>query len=387
MVELMQKNKPLVFVVNCDWRDIFRTEQLEFKDKIKRDHLGLEQNNFFYLSFSHSKYESKFDNFTTAHIKTGSKIIKPLIDLRSLWSVFRVILNKGIRPDIYLTYDFGFLPSLWIARRIFGGKVVMILTNQPRIYSGTRKFGQIKYFYSAFLEKYFNFIPDYFMTINETMKSYLVDLGVSVDKIFIFSTDTINRDQEFINKAQKGRVKEKLGLSSEAKVILSVGRLESEKNYHNLIKLFSHLPKNYVLIILGNGSLLDSLVSLSDQLGVKDRIFFEGFVDRKEIWDYYSDADIFVLLSKAEALGMVFWEAMFMGVPVLGSSVSGIIETIGKDGFRGKLLEKSDNVEEFKEKVFFCIRDSVEKNMMIQEAKKFVSDKIKNDIVLNKFIK
>ncbi len=387
MIDYMKKNKPLVFVVNCDWRDIFRTEQEEFKDKIKRDHLGLDQNNFFYLSFSHSKYESKFDNFTTLHIKTGRRIIKPLIDLRSLWSVVKVILHKRLKPDIYLTYDFGFLPSLWLARKIFGGRVVMVLTNQPRIYSGTRKFGQIKYLYSAFLEKYFNFIPDYFMTINETMKSYLVNLGVSEDKIFIFSTDTINRDQEFINKAQKGRVKDKLGLSSETKIILSVGRLESEKNYHHLIKLFSHLPKNYVLIILGNGSQFSSLVELSKQLGVQDRLFFEGFVNRQEIWDYYSDADIFVLLSKAEALGMVFWEAMFMGVPVLGSSVSGIIETIGHDGFRGKLLEKSDNIEEFTEKVFFCIGDSVEKNSMIQEAKKFVSDKIKNEIVLNKFIK
>lgn len=387
MINLPKKSKPLVFVVNCDWRDIFRREPQEFKDKIRRDHLGLEQNIFFYLSFSKFKYEGEFDNFTTVHLKTSNKIIKPLIDLRSLWSVPRVIFTKGIRPDIYLTYDFGFLPSLWLVRKIFGGKIMMVLTNQPRIYSSTRNFGKIKSVYSACLEKCFNFIPDYFMTINDTMKSYLVDLGVSVEKINIFSTDTINRDYKFINKTEAGTVRVKLGLSKETKLILSVGRLEAEKNYHNLIKLFSYLPQDYVLIILGKGSLMDSLVDLADQLGVKGRVFFEGFVNRQEIWKYYLDADVFVLLSKAEALGMVFWEAMFMGVPVLGSSVSGIIETIGINELRGKLLQKDDNIAEFTEKIFFCVGDSEEKKRMVQEAKKFVVDKIKNEIVLNKFIK
>lgn len=381
---LVQNKGQLVFVVNCDWRDIFQTNPVEFIDKIKRDHLGLDENRFFYLSFSQTSYEKSFNNFRTKHINVGPKIIKPLIDFISLALVPGVVFRKKLRPDVWLSYDFGFLPALYLARLIWGGKVVMVLTNQPRIYSRTRKFGWFKSVYSSLLEKFFHHLPDYYMTINQTMQSYLEKLNVPRRKIFIFSTDTISRDKSFIVQAKKGEIRSKLRLAGKDKILLSVGRLEAEKNYHNLIKLFATLPENYILIILGQGSLLDSLIKLTQDLGVANRVFFEGFVNREKVWNYYLDADVFVLLSKAEALGMVFWEAMYMGVPVIGSDVLGIVETVGRDGDRGRIWSK--NEKDFRDQVLFCTTSSREKIAMIERARKYVDGQLANNISLNSII-
>lgn len=379
-------NRPLVFVVNCDWRDIFRTAPLEFEDKIKRDHLGLDRNNFFYLSFAKKEYKTTVKNYTTIHLKTCLGLVKPLLDLKALIVVPLIALHWHLRPTIWLSYDFGFLPALWLAKKFFGGKIVMVLTNQPRIYSRTRNLGMIKSVYSSVLERMFKSIPDQFLTINETMKSYLEDLNVPPSKISIFSTDTINRDRQFINKASKGQIRKKLNLSTDTKIILSIGRLEPEKNFSKLITLFSELPSDYVLIILGQGQLLPTLLQEVKSQKLEGRVFFEGFIDRENIWYYYLDADVFVLISLAEALGMVFWEAMALGIPVLGSTAPGIVETIGHDKDRGRLWAENEGIAGFKEKIEFCVGQSPEKEQILVRAKAFVEEKIKNDITLNDVI-
>lgn len=375
-----------VFIINCDWRDIFRSEPQEFEDKLRRDHLGPERNQFFFLSFAKVNYEVESKNYTTVHQKTYLGAIKPLLDLKALVTAWFVVWRRGWKPDIWLTYDFGFLPALWLARACFGGIIVAVLTNQPRIYSRTRRLGRIRAIYSALGERLWRFIPDKFMTINETMKTYLEDLGVPAAQIAIFSTDTIRRDQHFIDQAVAGRVKVKLHLPPETKIVLSVGRLETEKNYPRLLELFVGLPPSYVLIILGQGSFLPTLKARAQSLGVAERVFFEGFVNRQQIWDYYLDADVFVLISKAEALGMVFWEAMYLGLPIIGSVVPGIVETVGSDGERGRLWAESEGEAVWRDKVIFCSTDSPAKAQMIERAKTFVLEKVKNDVTLNDMI-
>ncbi|OHA58410.1 MAG: hypothetical protein A2571_01360 [Candidatus Vogelbacteria bacterium RIFOXYD1_FULL_44_32] len=386
MLHTDNTHRPLIFIVNCDWRDIFRTAPAEFEAKIKRDHLGLDQNDFFYLSFAHINYNLTVKNFSTRHLKTYLGFIKPWLDLKALWAVPLTIYRYHLRPTVWLAYDFGSLPALSLARAIWGGTIVMVLTNQPRFYSSTRQFGAFKSVYSFFLERLFSGLPNYFMTINETMKSYLLDLQVPAHKIKIFSTDTINRDQVWLKQARSGRVRAKLGLSSTAKIVLSVGRLEPEKNFSELITLFATLPADYVLIILGQGRMLASLQAEIKAKNLEGRVFFPGFVSREDIWNYYLDANVFVLLSKAEALGMVFWEAMYLGVPVIGSTASGIVETIGADFDRGRLWQTEDKVEVFKEKIFSCVEASTAKDAMCARAKAYVEVKIKNSVTLNDII-
>lgn len=378
----MNKKKLSIFILNCDWRDIFGSSPLEFKDKLQRDQLGGDYNDFFIFSWAHVSYFKKWDSYTSIHKKTSLYVFRPLLDLWTIPVVLYNIWKKKIRSDVWLCYDFGFVPTLWIAKKIYGGKLVMCLNNQPRVYSRTRRFGGVKGLYSSLIEKMFSGLVDHFFTINETMKKYIEGLNVDPSKIAVFSMNTIKRDAEFIEKAQEGFIRNKYNIPSSHKIILTVARLEAEKNYPKLLELFKGLGEDYSLIALGRGSLLPELEKQCEELGISDRVFFPGFVHRDEIWNYYKDADIFVLISKAEALGVVFWEAMYFDIPIVGSDIEGIRETIGNDGERGRIWREESGQRGFNEIIY-----SINQNKdMVVRAKKYVEEKISNHLSINDIV-
>ncbi len=377
--------KPLsIFILNCDWGNMYENSPSVFRDKLERDRLGGTINNFFIFSWARISYTKSENRFSTVHKKTRLDFFRPLLDLRTIPAVFYYVYKNKIRNDIWLTYDFGFVPALWIVKTFFGGKLIMCLNNQPRQYSRIRKFGFIKSVYSWLVERIFSGFVDHFFTINETMRNYIKKLGVNESNISVFTMDTIERDKEFIEKAQNGIIRKKYNLSLSTKILLTVGRLEAEKNYPRLLELFSGLDKKYVLIALGSGSLLPELEKQCQKLGITDRVFFPGFVHRNEIWNYYADADIFVLLSKVEALGMVFWEAMYSKVPILGSNVEGILESTGIDGDRGNIWKEEMGQKGFNE-IITSLSDSNNSNVssMVTRAYEFVKNKMSNNITIN----
>jgi len=362
---------------------MFRSSFDEFRDKLERDRLNPDVNRFFVMSWSGVSYEKIGGQYETIHLKTSLGSFRPFLDLVTLFQVLSTARRYGKKPDVWMTYDFGFVPALWLAHKYLGGKIVMCLNNQPRIYSATRSFGTLKSAYSWLVEKLFSPLVEHYFTINNTMRSYIEDLGVSPAKITVFSMNTIERDREAISAAKPGRIRARYNIPSETKIIMTVARLEAEKNYPRLLELFAGLGPGYFLIALGRGSLLGELTRQASNLGISSRVIFPGFVDRREIWDYYADADVFVLLSKAEALGVVFWEAMYAGVPVVGSEADGIVETIGEDGDRGRIWREVDEQQGFNQKISFCFNESDERSAMIDKAKRFVEEQISNAININ----
>jgi len=382
------RKKPLnILFINCDRRNLFEDRFDEFYKKLERDRLNPDFNIFFFFSWAEKSYYRRIkERFFSVHVKTRWHFFRPILDLMSIFLVPYKIFKYGFKPNVILVYDFGFLPTAKIIKIIFGGKIVFGLTNMPHIYSKTRSFGIVKSFYSFTTERLFRGFMDQVYTINDTTRKYAESLGIKKEKITIFASDTINRDRHYIDSSRKGIIKSKYGLEVDEKIIMSVGRLEAEKDFSRLLKIFSKLDKKYVLMVLGQGSLKESLEKIATDLGVKKRVIFPGFVERSEIWNYYQDADLFMLLSKAEALGLVFWEAMYMSVPVIGSTAPGIIETIGGDGERGFILENDEDIDLINKKIDFCIGSSDDKKRMLERAKEYVSLQIKNDIDINKII-
>ena len=370
-------------MVNYDWLDMFRNDPDLFRGKLERDKLEPDRNSFFFFSWSHVSYREKRDCMGTVHMKTRLYKVKPLLDLLAIFIIPFTVWRQGERPQAWMSYDFGMLPALWTSKLLFGGKVVLCVSNQPALYSKTRKFGQLKGAYSYVVERLWHRLADHYFTINESMRGYLQSLGIPKAKVTVFYVNTIERDLSFIAKAKKGAIRASLGIPADTKIMLTVARLEAEKDYPRLLKLFASLGKGYVLIALGRGSLLPELIELCSTLDIKDRVIFAGLVGRDKIWDYYLDADVFALLSKAEALGLVFWEAMYMGLTVIGSNADGIVETIGKNGDRGYIMAAQDGEDDFKQKVDFCVMPSRERDLVMARAKEFVETQMKNKVTFN----
>jgi glycosyltransferase involved in cell wall biosynthesis len=380
-----------ILLINCDWRDIFRGDSDELYKKLERDRLRPDLNPFFIFSWGTESYQAasrdpRGADFTTVHKKTHLPFFKPWFDFLSYFSVAKALKGADFKPDAIVVYDFGFVPA---ARRIAEksgtqkAKVVMCINNMPRLYSATRRFGFFKSFYSRCLEFFFKASVDEYFTINDAMKAYLLDLRIPAEKIHMFAMDTIDRDMSSIQKAKKGLIRARYHIPAQARVLVTVARLEAEKGYPRLLDLFATLDDSHYLLILGQGSLKAQLQAQAKKLGIENRLIFAGWVGRDDIWNHYLDADCFVLLSNVEALGVVVWEAMYMNLPVLGSEAPGIVESTGADGDRGYTLLPGNGEKMFKEKLAKCLVPTADRAAMLDRAKKYVEGKIANNLTLN----
>ena len=107
------------------------------------------------------------------------------------------------------------------------------------------------------------------------------------------------------------------------KVIVSVGRLDENKNQKILINAFSYAVKKfpeYRLVLYGDGPSRDVLEKLCRKLGLLDetgkgedgKVTFMGSVDK--IADRIADAEFFVLTSRTEGMPNALIEAMALGL-------------------------------------------------------------------------
>lgn len=122
-------------------------------------------------------------------------------------------------------------------------------------------------------------------------------------------------------------------------LLAGVGRLIPFKAYHVLVDAMAHLPPHVHAVVVGAGPELASLQEQARRLGVGERIRFIGAQENP--WRYLARADVFVHPSLSEAQGLVFVEAMALGVPVVATNGSaGIRESLA--GGAGVLCEPGD---------------------------------------------
>jgi glycosyltransferase involved in cell wall biosynthesis len=122
------------------------------------------------------------------------------------------------------------------------------------------------------------------------------------------------------------------------RVVGAIGRLAPQKAMHVLVDATPALlqadPDTRVLIV-GDGPLRADLETQAARLGVAHAIRFAGY--QEDVVSAYAAMDVFVLPSRDEGFGLVFLEAMAMGVPVVGTRVIGSEDAVD-DGVTGLLV-------------------------------------------------
>lgn len=143
-----------------------------------------------------------------------------------------------------------------------------------------------------------------------------------------------------------------LGLNSNEKVILQLGRLVPRKGVDTVIRGFSLLKEQIsakLLIVGGESDIPDPAItpeigrlrSIAEEEGVGDKVIFIGRRGRETLRCYYSAADIFITTPWYEPFGITPVEAMACGTPVIGSNVGGIKFTV-RNGETGYLVPPND---------------------------------------------
>jgi glycosyltransferase involved in cell wall biosynthesis len=127
------------------------------------------------------------------------------------------------------------------------------------------------------------------------------------------------------------------------RVVGAIGRLVPQKAMHVLIDatpaLLAADPALRVLIV-GDGPLRAELEAQAARLGVAHAVRFAGY--QEDVVSAYAAMDVFVLPSRDEGFGLVFLEAMAVGVPVVGTRVIGSEDAVD-DGVTGLLVPYADS--------------------------------------------
>ena len=120
------------------------------------------------------------------------------------------------------------------------------------------------------------------------------------------------------------------------KRIVSVGRLDANKNHEMMIRTFAKLAAKYpeyTLTIYGDGELRSHLEKLIDSLELSDRAFLPGVI--LNVADEIESASLFLLTSYSEGVSNALIEAMALGLPVIATDVP--------SGGTVELIEHSEN--------------------------------------------
>lgn len=108
-------------------------------------------------------------------------------------------------------------------------------------------------------------------------------------------------------------------------VILAVGRLVSYKGFQYLINSASVLPKDCIIVIVGQGPLKSSLNKLICQNKLEGKVILKGKLDSTELNALYKRANIFCLpsIERSEAFGVVLMEAMIHRCALIATNIKG----------------------------------------------------------------
>ena len=123
------------------------------------------------------------------------------------------------------------------------------------------------------------------------------------------------------------------------------GRLSKEKGYDRLLNTLVKLKKEKILTnaifnIIGEGEGFNSILNTIKENSLEDNIKLYGY--KENPYPYMKNADMLILTSLYEGLGLVLYEALTLHVPCFSTKISEINLTLD-GGKYGKIVENSED--------------------------------------------
>ncbi len=158
-----------------------------------------------------------------------------------------------------------------------------------------------------------------------------------------YSKKVQRKSSIILNPVELNRIPNRKKEDIDYSEIVTVARLEPQKNQELLIDAFNLVSKKHqdaVLKIYGEGSLKNKLQNIIDELGLKDKVLLMGA--KQDVLEWIKGSYCFVLTSDFEGLPNSLIEAMCMGIPCISTDCSpgGARQLLGDD--RGLIVPCGD---------------------------------------------
>lgn len=254
---------------------------------------------------------------------------------RNLIFKIRTIVKQN-KIDVLHCHQY--TPWVYGALASIGLKTRVVFTEHGRFYPDS----------SSWKRKYVNPLLSMFthrMTaISAATKQALVDYewlkGDKIDVIYngIHGLET--------NDADIQNLKSTLSIDSSSLIFGTIARLDPIKNHEMMLNAFAKVLKtspNCILVIVGDGELMDDLQSQASSLKISQQIRFTGYITYPK--EYLGMFDVFLLSSFSEGTSMTLLEAMSLNKPCVVTDAGGNKEIIVHE--ETGLVTDNDNMDQF----------------------------------------
>ena len=169
------------------------------------------------------------------------------------------------------------------------------------------------------------------------------------------------------------------------KTLISVGRLEKEKDFLTLLDVFKIINEKYndvKLKIVGEGLQRREIEEKIEKLNLNNKVILTGRISSQEVQEQMSASSVFVLTSLCESFSLVLCEAMEIGLPCVSFNIDVGPKEIIQNGINGYLIDNRD-VNDMASCIENLLIDENKwnniSNNSIESVKKYYSESVVNE--------
>ncbi len=219
------------------------------------------------------------------------------------------------------------------------------------------------------------------------VKEYL-DIDPRLDKEKIITISPPFDTDEFIELPNKGLFRNEIGIEREKKIIMFIGRVHHIKGIDFLIKGFADLCKrrqDCILIIVGSDDgHMEECKTISNQLGITNRVIFTGFLGGDKKNSALVDADIVVQVSRQEQGAWAPFEAVLCKTPIVVTDHTGAGEDVKRID-AGETV-KFNNIQDLSTTIDSILDNYFEAKNKTLKAKEFIETKMSMNARAHEYI-
>jgi glycosyltransferase involved in cell wall biosynthesis len=179
--------------------------------------------------------------------------------------------------------------------------------------------------------------------LNTMEQKQFLEVGGRLEQIFI-APNCINVD-EYRTLPQSNDFRAKHNIAPDAPLVLFLARINKIKGVDFLVSAFAEalneLPEAVLVIAGPDDGFLSQVKEQIQTLGIGERVRFIGYTDGAAKLEAYQAADVYVLPSTYEILGITLLEALACRTPVITTEQCGLADEIQQNGL-GSVVEYGD---------------------------------------------
>jgi glycosyltransferase involved in cell wall biosynthesis len=233
-------------------------------------------------------------------------------------------------------------------------------------------------------------LASHLLVVSQSEKSFLIEQDVvrpgELEMLANGSICGVDINKFKPDSKMRSRIRKRLGIADNDKVILYVGRLNVDKGVMDLAKAFNQVATSYLntqLLIVGPDEENIQAQIEHECSNLLNRIYFVDYTPTPE--HYMAAADLLCLPSYREGFGLVLIEAAAVGLPTVGSRIYGITDAI-VDNETGLLFEVGI-AEDLAQKIDKILKDDTLRLSLGERGMQRARTDFSRELVESEFLK